>query len=471
MRTFTFSDGKANKFWNIELQETQFTVTYGRAGTQGQTQTKTFATAAKAQAAHDKLVKEKLAKGYVETTPATPTTLEGAMEQQLQEDPDDVATLSAYADRLSEQGDPRGEFIQVQLALEQEGRSPDQRQPLQKREKELLAQHGREWLGELAPYLLDQQGVREYIRKDIVLGGEGGYRFQFARGRLHSLTVPELTVAFARLLAKAPLARSLRRLEIHGTAYEDQGSYEGGNDVPPRVDFSPSPYPLLRAPFLGSLRVFHLGEPETDDDHPRCQAYAEPAADLVEKMPYLEELYLLAHGVDTNKLFALKNLTNLRVLQVYHLNDYPLDILAANSSLGCLTHLLLHPHALEPGDAGAYLSLDAVRELVRSPYLRKLTHLQLRLSDLGDDGCEEIVRSGILRRLKVLDLMHGSITDQGARILAACPDLRNLERLDISNNQLSEGGVAALRATGIQVVSTSQHGEDDEEYLYAGDWE
>ena len=67
MRTFTYSDAKSHKFWNIELQGNAFTVTFGRIGTAGQMQTKEFADAAKAQKEHDKLVKEKLAKGYVET--------------------------------------------------------------------------------------------------------------------------------------------------------------------------------------------------------------------------------------------------------------------------------------------------------------------------------------------------------------------------------------------------------------------
>src|SRR5262249_1041002 len=127
VRTFILSDGKSNKFWNIELQAKQFTVTFGRAGTQGQTQTKTFASAAAAEAAHAKLIRDKLAKGYVETKPAAALTPEEALERQLRDDPDDVATLGVYADRLSELDDPRGEFIHVQLALEQEGRSPKQR--------------------------------------------------------------------------------------------------------------------------------------------------------------------------------------------------------------------------------------------------------------------------------------------------------------------------------------------------------
>ena len=48
---------------------------------------------------------------------------------------------------------------------------------------------------------------------------------------------------------------------------------------------------------------------------------------LVGRMPRLEELYLFAHSVDGGALFALP-MPNLRVLQVYHSHDYPLERLA-----------------------------------------------------------------------------------------------------------------------------------------------
>src|SRR5207253_2108348 len=107
---------KSHKFWNIELQGTSFTVTYGRIGAKGQTQTKTFPTEEKARQEHDKLVKEKLAKGYVETAapaaaaPAASGPMRSALEEALFANPDDVANHMAYADWLAEQGDPRGEF-------------------------------------------------------------------------------------------------------------------------------------------------------------------------------------------------------------------------------------------------------------------------------------------------------------------------------------------------------------------------
>src|SRR5262245_39275421 len=158
MRTFEYRQGTSSKFWNIELQGDSFTVTFGRTGSKGQTQVKQFASESKAQQEHDKLVREKVNKGYVETTPAAAAVasnpMQRALEEALAENPDDLATHAAYADFLTEQGDPRGEFIQVQLALEDTKLTASQRKKFRQREAELLAEHEREWLGELAPMLL-----------------------------------------------------------------------------------------------------------------------------------------------------------------------------------------------------------------------------------------------------------------------------------------------------------------------------
>lgn len=79
MRRFEFVEGSSSKFWEIGLEGSSFTVRWGRIGTTGQTQTKSFATNEAARAEHDKLVAEKLRKGYREVesaqdAPVTPPT-------------------------------------------------------------------------------------------------------------------------------------------------------------------------------------------------------------------------------------------------------------------------------------------------------------------------------------------------------------------------------------------------------------
>jgi len=64
MPRYEFSEGSSNKFWQIDLTGKSFTTTYGKIGTGGQTTIKTFKTDADAKKEYDKLVAEKVKKGY-----------------------------------------------------------------------------------------------------------------------------------------------------------------------------------------------------------------------------------------------------------------------------------------------------------------------------------------------------------------------------------------------------------------------
>jgi uncharacterized protein (TIGR02996 family) len=88
MRMFEYRDAKSAKFWSIDLQGKGFTVRFGKIGTTGQTQDKEFADEAQARKEHDKLVVEKVKKGYVEVgarpapAPAPATTSAAKPTQQ-----------------------------------------------------------------------------------------------------------------------------------------------------------------------------------------------------------------------------------------------------------------------------------------------------------------------------------------------------------------------------------------------------
>ncbi|WP_016750525.1 WGR domain-containing protein, partial [Leptospira kirschneri] len=62
----TFKDDKSDKFWNIEVSGNSFTVTYGKTGTAGTSQTKTFDNEEICVKEAQKLLSEKLKKGYIE---------------------------------------------------------------------------------------------------------------------------------------------------------------------------------------------------------------------------------------------------------------------------------------------------------------------------------------------------------------------------------------------------------------------
>jgi DNA ligase-1 len=66
-RTFEFSDGKSNKFWEISIDGTDVTVRYGKIGTDGRTQVKSLSDAEAAIAHAEKLIEQKTGKGYAES--------------------------------------------------------------------------------------------------------------------------------------------------------------------------------------------------------------------------------------------------------------------------------------------------------------------------------------------------------------------------------------------------------------------
>jgi predicted DNA-binding WGR domain protein len=66
-RTFIYQDENSQKFWSIETKGTNFTVNFGKLGTSGQTSEKSFTAKDECQKAADKLIAEKVKKGYKET--------------------------------------------------------------------------------------------------------------------------------------------------------------------------------------------------------------------------------------------------------------------------------------------------------------------------------------------------------------------------------------------------------------------
>lgn len=488
MRTFVFQDGGSHKFWNIELKGTGFTVTFGKVGAKGQTKEKTFADATAAKLAHDKLVAEKVGKGYAETTAAgsvtsaptrTPHALQVPLEAALVENPDEATAHAAYADYLVEEGDPRGEFMQVQLALEDETRAPAERKKLQKRERELLAAHGGEWLGDLGRFLVGDWS-----------GEDKPYHVAFRRGWLDYVrTLPE-PEAITDVLAEAPEARLLRRLDIvYDMRYHpfdfDQftagpNAALGDGEGKGAVYDGMSPLPeLIRSTVLTNLRAFKIGF--SDDREPFEHSTmvdpfgglgAQDVIELLTKCPRLDELYLNTDVNDSSLLFGSPLLNRVRVFQYYFGTDYvrydqpgpgayPLSILANNPAAANLTTLRFHP------GRDTTLDLGEVRALLESKHLPRLEHLQLHMTTYGDEICAPLIASGIMKRLKTLDLGYGNMTDEGARQLAACADTKHLEVLNLSRNALTPAGVAALRKAGVRAVADEQHAADDEypEYL------
>lgn len=77
----TCTEGGSNKFWEGTVEGNTLQVRFGKIGTAGQTKTTTFASAAEAEKELAKLIKQKRAKGYVETTSAAPASAGDSSDQ------------------------------------------------------------------------------------------------------------------------------------------------------------------------------------------------------------------------------------------------------------------------------------------------------------------------------------------------------------------------------------------------------
>jgi uncharacterized protein (TIGR02996 family) len=119
--------------------------------------------------------------------------------------PDDTSLRQVYADWLSEQGDPRGELITLQRGRAEGRATPEG----DRREKALLAKHGRAWAGPLDAFFEPEDRVFE---DGFLAGGRlrdpSSWRYNFdkkdLRGEVDRLVV-DPAWATIRTLEMAPL--------------------------------------------------------------------------------------------------------------------------------------------------------------------------------------------------------------------------------------------------------------------------
>jgi predicted DNA-binding WGR domain protein/cell wall assembly regulator SMI1 len=93
MPRFEFSEGTANKFWEVKVEGVTLITSWGRIGTNGQSKTKTFASSTEAQAEYDKLIREKTREGYREVgSPGVPKTAAATAPQAAGDEPREALT-------------------------------------------------------------------------------------------------------------------------------------------------------------------------------------------------------------------------------------------------------------------------------------------------------------------------------------------------------------------------------------------
>ena len=128
------------------------------------------------------------------------------LEAALAANPDDVAAHAAYADLLIEEDDPRGEYIQLRLALE-EHQPVDRRHAMGQRAYTLHQMHEREWLGPLGAFVGE---VSPFDDESGILNVSPVW----TRGWVSSLRIELLTPEVAQAICATPILRLMREFGV-----------------------------------------------------------------------------------------------------------------------------------------------------------------------------------------------------------------------------------------------------------------
>ncbi len=460
MPRYEFSEGSSSKFWEIKLSGTSFTTTYGKLGGKGQTTIKTFSSEAEARKEHDKLIAEKVRKGYVlagkkAAGAAAPPAAAGdarnpELEKAIEADPDDTTAYSVLGDWLQGQGDPRGELIALQLA----GKD--------KQAKALIQKQADYFLGPLA----EHQKTHD---------GEDRPAFEWKYGYIHGL-------------------------HLSHNSYADEG-FDGS--LAEILDL------VLRHPsgrFLAEIAFGFNGDPNEDDLQDLIDMLAKRAPPTIRKLHFGDYKYagggLIGQGGDDTEIswYSIGNLgklwkavPGLRTLITQ--GGSSASAMAGGVQLGKielpnLVHAELRTGGLEKANAraiataacpniehldiwygddsyGGDATIKDVALLLGRTDLPRLRHLGLMNSELADALPMALAKSKLLPQLRELDLSMGTMTDEGARSIAQHRDaFKHLDRLNVSLNYLSKAGVAALKGIAKNLEAGKQRADEDPEYRH-----
>ena len=293
-RRFQFKSDTSYKFWTIALAGTDIVLRYGKIGNNGTEHVVPHDNLSEAKQDYLKRLNQKIKQRYVEVIrkPPKETTTEEFREQlsdhdpflnAILESPDEVGPYQIYADWLLEHGDPLGEFIQVQIALENPHLEMWEEPALKKTEGDLISAHGRTWLGDLKTLLFEWSRDRHE------------QCFKFFRGLLSEIRIPVFAPSVGETITNSPLCRMLRRINIDQIRSFRRRDARAITSEPDESE--QRLHTLAGAPFH-NLRELSLG----GRSFPGFLLDARDLADVVPSMPRLEQLSLQHVDVDLHAL-------------------------------------------------------------------------------------------------------------------------------------------------------------------------
>jgi uncharacterized protein (TIGR02996 family) len=471
MPRYEFSEGSSNKFWEITLASKSFTTKFGKISANGQTTIKTFASDAEAKKQYDKLVAEKVKKGYVlvggkaakgtpaKGTPATPTKAKPAaasattgkldarnpgLEAAIVANPYDRDAYAVFGDWLQEQGDPRGELISLQLGYKD------------KQAKTLIDKHADYFLGPLAEH--------------VKVHDDGG------NNSISHLRTTAQEKEWQKTQQQAFLWRNgfVYRLRLSHNVYSDEEFKGKTVDILDQVLRHPSGRYVVELAFMSN------GDPNDNDLQDIIDLLGKKAPATTRKLTFGDNVDQISwhHTGDLGKLW--KGVPNLKVLEI-ETGEFEVGKMQAPAleraifitgglSRSCgkniakammpkIKHLEIY---YGDDDYGGDCTVKEVRPLLDRTDLKHLEYLGLKNSMFADDLAKALVGAKVLEALKTLDLSLGTMTDEGAKALVAAKDsLAHLECLDLTRNFLSKDGVKLVKTLCKKVITDKQETADD----------
>ena len=449
MPRYEFVEGKSSKFWEIEKAKNgkAFTVTWGRIGTKGQTQTKKFKDEWQTDVASKKLIEEKLGKGYrivggkggaKPAAKAKPSSSNKELEAAIAEDPDDVQRWLVYADWLQEVGDPRGELIALRAAKKNPKAKAHEKahaDALWGEAKFLTADEpfaGRTWTGGwkgAKPQPYESLSVALSFSK---LGFVESADFQGLDEEGH------IAGAVSALL-EAPIGRFVRSLR-----FMIDERYEGHTGQP---NYGGIVSALVKArPIALQELTFDCG------GYQLSWTYSGDLGPLWPTTPHLRRLSINLGNIDLGKRIDLPKLKSLR-LETGGLTAKSVKAIAA-AEWPELEELVLF---FGTDRYGCNVTIKDVKALLAGKF-PKLKRLSLCNSEkLQGKIAEELVRSPLVKQLEIIDLSKGSMWDDDARTLIESVATLKKATVDVSENYFSPESEKALRkAFGKRILTDGQ---------------
>lgn len=335
-------------------------------------------------------------------------------------DPDDLDARRVLADFFSQQGDPRGELMQLELVEEPSVE-------IKKRIKQLHADHDATWL---APF--------------SAIGG--GLAFDLDRGLVGIVSGPVSAIAThqANIVKKAALVTTVKLWGPDLAGLENSALLARARSLTiagagKKLRASTLDLPELRTLVLDAVA---LGPEEMQL--------------LVDAAPKLQRLTISGCRLNKNAEAPLAKLVHLREL------DFPAGGLGSNFGvmLGEFRELVkLRIPGMDLDDAGVRAILPALRtvedlDLRGNVSLAVLDDLLAALDDirvlelgtrgLGDAVCSKIAAWSGASKLTRLHLGESGVTSAGAIVLAECAALANLTSLVLSGSKFTDAAKQAL---------------------------